>query len=35
MAGRNFAAEAQTLERMGLAGMSLGEIKGTVENGFG
>lgn len=34
MAGRDFAAEARTLARMGLAGMSLGEIKDAVENGF-
>jgi opine dehydrogenase len=35
MAGNNFAAEARTLDRMGLAGMGLDQIKKTQAQGFG
>jgi opine dehydrogenase len=34
MAGKDFAAEARTLERMGLAGMRASQIEHVVENGF-
>jgi opine dehydrogenase len=34
MAGNNFAGEARTLERMGLAGMDLAEIRQTLAAGF-
>jgi len=33
MTGRDFAAEARTLERMGLAGMQAAEIRRYVETG--
>jgi opine dehydrogenase len=35
MAGRDFAAEARTLDRLGLAGLDAAQIRRTVENGFG
>jgi opine dehydrogenase len=34
MAGNDFAAEARTLERMGLGGMHVSQIKHVIENGF-
>jgi hypothetical protein len=34
MAGNDFAAEARTLERMGLAGMHVSQIEHVIENGF-
>ncbi len=34
MAGRDFAAEARTIERLGLAGQDADQIRATVENGF-
>ncbi len=34
MTGRDFAAEARTLERMGLAGMDASQIRRVVETGF-
>jgi opine dehydrogenase len=34
MAGNDFAAEARTLDRMGLAGMSRAQISETFEHGF-
>lgn len=34
MMGRNFVAEARTLERLGLAGMNSAQIRQTVRNGF-
>ena len=34
MAGKDFAAEARTLERMGLAGMHVSQIEHVIENGF-
>jgi len=34
MAGTDFAAHARTLERMGLAGMDLTQIRETLEHGF-
>jgi opine dehydrogenase len=34
MAGNDFAAEARSLDRMGLAGMSLAQIRDTLEHGF-
>ncbi len=34
MTGRDFAVEARTLERMGLAGMSAAEIRHVAEHGF-
>ena len=34
MAGKDFAAEARTLKRMGLAGMRASQIEHVVENGF-
>ena len=34
MAGNDFAADARTLDRMGLAGMSLSRIRETLEQGF-
>ena len=35
LAGTDFAADARTLARMGLAGMDVGQIRRTVEEGFG
>jgi opine dehydrogenase len=35
MTGKDFAAEARTLERMGLAGMDAPQIRRVVETGFG
>jgi hypothetical protein len=35
MAGNDFAAEGRTLDRMGLAGMDAGQIRRTLEHGFG
>jgi opine dehydrogenase len=34
MAGNNFAKEARTLDRMGLSGMSVAQIRETLEHGF-
>jgi opine dehydrogenase len=34
MTGKDFAADARTLERMGLAGMSASQIKRVLETGF-
>ena len=34
MAGNDFAADARTLARMGLAGMDLAQIRETLEHGF-
>ncbi len=34
MTGKSFAAEARTLDRMGLAGMNAARIRRVVENGF-
>ena len=34
-AGQDFAAEARTLERMGLAGMDAARIRRTLAEGFG
>jgi opine dehydrogenase len=34
MAGNDFAADARTLHRMGLAGMDLAQIRDTLEHGF-
>jgi opine dehydrogenase len=34
LAGTDFAAEARTLDRMGLAGMDAGQIGHTLEQGF-
>jgi opine dehydrogenase len=34
MAGSDFAADARTLDRMGLAGMELGQIRETLVGGF-
>ena len=34
MAGSDFAGDARTLDRMGLAGMSLAQIRDTLEHGF-
>jgi opine dehydrogenase len=34
MLGRSFAAEARTLERMGLAGLDAGQIRDVVRDGF-
>jgi opine dehydrogenase len=34
LAGSDFAATARTLDRMGLAGMDVGQIRHTFENGF-
>jgi opine dehydrogenase len=34
MAGNDFAAEARTLDRLGLTGMDMAQIKQTVEDGF-
>jgi opine dehydrogenase len=33
MTGKDFAADARTLERMGLAGMDTAEIKRVLETG--
>jgi opine dehydrogenase len=35
MAGNDFAAEARTLQRMGLAGLNLAQIRATLDRGFG
>jgi len=35
MAGTDFAADARTLDRMGLAGMDAARIRRTVAEGFG
>jgi opine dehydrogenase len=35
MTGTDFAAEGRTLDRLGLGGMSAGEIRRAVETGFG
>jgi opine dehydrogenase len=35
MTGTDFAAEGRTLDRLGLGGMSAGEIRRVVETGFG
>jgi opine dehydrogenase len=35
LAGKDFAAEARTLERMGLAGMDASRISRVMEEGFG
>jgi len=35
MTGRDFAAEARTLERLGLGGMDTPEIRRVVDDGFG
>jgi opine dehydrogenase len=34
MAGRDFAAEARTIDRLGLAGQDAAQIQDTVQNGF-
>jgi len=34
LAGNDFAADARTLDRMGLAGMDAGQIKRVLEAGF-
>ncbi len=34
LAGRDFAGEARTLERMGLAGMDAEQIRQTLRDGF-
>jgi opine dehydrogenase len=34
MAGNNFTADARTLDRMGLAGMDLAQIRDALEHGF-
>jgi opine dehydrogenase len=34
LAGKDFAEDARTLERMGLAGMDAGQIRRTLEEGF-
>jgi hypothetical protein len=34
MTGKDFAAEARTLERMGLAGMNASQITRVLESGF-
>ena len=34
MTGRTFAAEARTLERLGLAGLNAAQIRGVVRDGF-
>lgn len=34
MAGRDFAAAGRTIDRLGLTGMTLAQIKATVEQGF-
>jgi hypothetical protein len=34
MTGKDFAAEARTLGRLGLAGMDLPQIRRTVDAGF-
>ena len=34
MAGTDFAGDARTLDRMGLAGMDLNEVRDTFEHGF-
>jgi hypothetical protein len=35
MAATDFAADARTLDRLGLAGMDASRIRRAVENGFG
>ena len=35
LSGSDFAADARTLDRMGLAGMDAGQIRHTLEVGFG
>jgi len=35
LAGSDFAADSRTLSRMGLAGMDAGQIRRTLERGFG
>jgi hypothetical protein len=35
MTGRDFAAEARTLARLGLSGMSVTEICHVMDEGFG
>ncbi len=34
MAGNDFATEARTLDRLGLAGMDAAQIQETLEQGF-
>jgi hypothetical protein len=34
MTGKTFAAEARTLDRLGLAGMGVSQIRRVVEEGF-
>jgi len=34
MAGSDFAADARTLERMGLAGLDAGQTRDTLQHGF-
>jgi hypothetical protein len=34
MAGNDFAADVRTLDRMGLAGMDLAQIRESLEHGF-
>jgi hypothetical protein len=34
MTGKDFAADARTLDRMGLSGMDAPQIRHVVENGF-